>query len=248
MNAQAAHTPEAGPGADNGLTLLNIFSVLAVLAMAAMAYAVWRYGPAGLVPVHVNLAGQVDRWGSRNEMAIGIGLITLIGAGVAAFCAWLEQDPKMSAKIGRTGRFTFRFGRAIGLLGPGFAAVLMTAMVFGRFTHGPNAAAGVLRWAAIGVSGLMLVLGAFVGRARPNPLIGVRTYWTLTSRLAWDKANRLAGRLLFVIGLIGVLACPFAPMPAGMIAVTSAVILAGLASIIESWRVWRTDPERTGRA
>jgi hypothetical protein len=243
MNAQTA--PHSG--SDRTLTLLDLFSVVAVIAMASMAYAVWRYGPEGMVPIHIGLSGQVDRWGSRGQVAVMLGIVAALAAGVAALCAFLEHNPVAAEKIGRGGRFTFRFGRAIGLLAPGFASVLMTAAVFGWFPHGPGDVEGMTRWSAVGLSVLMLVIGAFVGRAQPNPFVGVRTYWSLTSRLAWDKSNRLAGRLLFLIGLAGILIAPFAPMPAGMVAITGAILVAAAAAIFESWRVWRLDPERTTR-
>ena len=91
---------------------------------------------------------------------------------------------------------------------------------------------------------LFVVIGAFLGRVAPNPLVGVRTPWTFKSRLAWDRSNRLAGRLLFWLGLASVLSAPFAPQPAGMIAVVAGVLAAAAWSVFESWRVWRSDPQR----
>ena len=95
-----------------------------------------------------------------------------------------------------------------------------------------------------GLSALFLVIGSVLGRVGPNPIAGVRTPWSYKSRLAWDRSNRLAGRLLFLIGLAGVAAAPVAPQPLGYQAVIGAVILAAVVSVIESWRVWRADPDR----
>lgn len=78
----------------------------------------------------------------------------------------------------------------------------------------------------------------------PNALVGVRTPWTYASRLAWDKANRLAGRLFFWFGLLGFAAAPLVPQPAGMRAVVVATIAIAALAVFESWRVWRDDPER----
>lgn len=52
-----------------------------------------------------------------------------------------------------------------------------------------------------------LLVGAALGRVPPNALVGVRTPWSLTSRRAWDRSNRLAGRLLAASGLAGLVAC-----------------------------------------
>jgi hypothetical protein len=244
MNAQAA----PGPSTGRTLTLLDAASVLVVLALAATAYSVWRYGPAGLMPVHFGLDGLPNRMGSRADLALGLTLNALVAALVAGLCAWFEHDPQAAVRFAHGGRFTFRFGRTIGLIAPAFATVLMVSAAFGWLPHDADGKAQTIRWSAIGISALMLIIGAFIGKARQNPFVAVRTYWSLTSRLAWDKSNRLAGRLLALIGLAGLVTSPFAPMPQGMIAITSAIIAAALAAVIESYRVWRVDPERGQRA
>jgi uncharacterized membrane protein len=94
------------------------------------------------------------------------------------------------------------------------------------------------------LSGLSAVFGAWIGKVGPNPLLGVRTAWTYASRLAWDKSNRLTGRLYFWGGLIGLAATPFAPQPAGANLVIVGVFAAWAAGAFESWRVWRNDPDR----
>jgi uncharacterized membrane protein len=90
-----------------------------------------------------------------------------------------------------------------------------------------------------------VVAGAFVGKTSPGPFAGVRTYWSLRSRLAWDKSNRLAGRLMFWGGLVALAASPFAPQPLGVQALIAWILATCAAAVFESWRVWRSDPERT---
>ena len=60
----------------------------------------------------------------------------------------------------------------------------------------------------------------------------------------FDRSNRLAGRLFFWIGLAGLAAAPFAPQPLGVYALIGAILIAAALSVLESWRVWRDDPER----
>jgi uncharacterized membrane protein len=95
-----------------------------------------------------------------------------------------------------------------------------------------------------GLAALFLLIGAVLGRVGPNPIAGVRTPWSYKSRLAWDRSNRLAGRLFFLIGFVGLAAAPVAPQPLGYQVLIGAVLVAALLSVIESWRVWRADPDR----
>jgi uncharacterized membrane protein len=91
---------------------------------------------------------------------------------------------------------------------------------------------------------MFLAVGSLLGKAAPNPFVGIRTYWTMKSRLAWDKSNRLAGRLFFWIGAAGLLTALFVDSALVTAVLIIAILLAAAVSVIEGWRVWRTDPER----
>lgn len=224
-------------GTNNGPRLIDLTSIAVVTGIAGAALVVWRAGPTGPIPLHFNAAGQVDRWGDRTEMALVIAAMAVLAGAISAFCAAMERQGRDPA----TDHFTWRLGRIIGMAAAGLVALLLTAVAFDRL---PGGEGPFLRAMMGGMALLFLGMGAFLGRAKPNPVVGVRTYWSLRSRLAWDKSNRLAGRLLALIGVLGLIAAPIAPLPYAVRAMMIAIVLAGLATAIESWRVWRTDPER----
>ena len=223
-----------------GLTPLDGVSILTTAGIAGAALAVWRLGPTGPMPMHFNFAGEVDRWGDRTEMSLAIGVIAMVAGAVAVVCWAMERQ----VKDRRGDRFTYRLGRMVGLAAPAFAAAMLTATAFDLLPRqgGQEAFLSLMMG---GMALLFLGMGAFLGRVKPNPVIGVRTYWALRSRLAWDKSNRLAGRLMTLVGLLGLVAAPVAPQPAGFHVLMGALIASGLAAGFESWRVWRTDPDRT---
>lgn len=222
-----------------GLTSLDGVSILVTAAIGGAALAVWRLGPPGPMPMHFDMAGQVDRWGDRAEMGLAIGFIGLVAGGVAVLCAVLERQAK--DPLGE--RFTWRLGRIVGLAAPAFTAALLASVAFDLLPR-VGGRDLFLRLMMGGMAVLFLGLGAFVGRVKPNPVVGVRTYWALRSRLAWDKSNRLAGRLLSLAGLLGLVAAPVAPQPVGFHVMMIGIVASGLAAGVESWRVWRTDPDR----
>lgn len=56
------------------------------------------------------------------------------------------------------------------------------------------------------VLGLMMVyLGNVMPKFRMNWFCGIKTPWTLSSESIWTRTHRVAGRLYFVSGLLGVL-------------------------------------------
>lgn len=210
----------------------------AIVSLLILTGAVWIaiYGPETPIPVHFDAAGQANRYGSRYELAAtlgGLALLNLLVGWMTGRQAEATPDP-----VRRKGLRGGQWMSSI-LLGAVCAFIAWASL-------GPAAASGVSPpGAAMAFLGfIFLITGAVLGRVSPNPFIGVKTPWAYKSRLAWDRSNRLAGRLMFWLGAAGLIASPFAPQPAGMITLLAAVLIAAVWSGFESWRVWRTDPDR----
>ena len=97
-------------------------------------------------------------------------------------------------------------------------------------------------WAALALK------GAAAGRFKPGGYLGLRVYWTTHSRLAWDRAHRVLGRVLFWGGLAGLAGSFVMPWPASIALFFATIALAVSLALFESWRTWRDDPDRIGGA
>ncbi len=56
----------------------------------------------------------------------------------------------------------------------------------------------------LAMSVLFIGLGNFMGKLRRNFWMGIRTPWTLTSEVVWERTHRLGGWLFVGIGLLGI--------------------------------------------
>lgn len=203
-------------------------------AQALAALAILRFGQDAPIPVHFGMDGTADRYGDRLEVAALVGsmaLLTLLSPLLFSVLGRRRGDPPPE---------TLHYALLVVMLVTTSIICVMAALAFGLVGSGRTPGMAVM--AVIG--GVMAGAGAWMGKVGPNPLVGLRTPWALTSRLAWDKSNRLAGRLFFWGGLASLLTAPLAPQPIGMQVTVIGVLAAVVASVIESWRVWRTDPER----
>lgn len=205
------------------------------VTLLIVAAGVWIFlaGPAELMPYHYGADGLADGWAGREAIGAGIaglGLLTGVLAGGMGAAAGRAED-RARARALRSGQvlilLTF-LGMTL------FAAVASLTGLISLGAAAPMA----------GLAALFLIIGAVMGRVGPNPIAGIRTPWSYKSRLAWDRSNRLAGRLFFLIGLVGLAAAPVAPQPLGYQLLIGAVVVAAILSVIESWRVWRADPDR----
>lgn len=199
--------------------------------MFAAALVVWPSVPAQ-IPVHWNLAGEADRFGSRFE---GLLLLPAIATGLYFLLRFLPQIAP--ARLNYSS-----FSAA-------YSVIRVSLIVFLSVIH------GCLLFAAVGyqvragqiipiVLGAMFVtLGNVMGKLRPNWFLGVRTPWTLSSRRSWNKTHRLAGWLFIAMG-IAMGSVGFIPSPWMMALAIAVNVIAILWMVVYSYLVWRNDPDR----
>lgn len=214
------------------LSMLDVATIIVTAVIAAAALWIASRGPTGPIPIHFDWRGVPDRMGDRTDAAMVVGtlaVLVLVTAGGMGLAVRRADEPAR--------RRGLAMGQALSLFGIGGATLIMCLTML-------RTAAGEDLPMTAGGSFLLLVLGAGMGRVGPNPFIGVRTPWTYKSRLSWERSNRLAGRLFFWLGLAGLLSAPFAPATESMIVLGILIIVIAAWAIIESWRVWRDDPER----
>jgi uncharacterized membrane protein len=215
----------------------DMAAAVVIAFQAALAVYVARYAPSGPTPMHFDFHGEVDRWATRTEAVVWLAATAALGALIHLLIAVRARSQAASDNP-----WAFNSGRIVGLAVPALVSILVAALAL--MPQASQDSDDALRLGAgIGFA-ILAVIGATLGKIKSNPWIGVRVYWTFKSRLAWDKANRLFGRIAFAGGLAGLLATPFTDVRLLMPVFVTLVVGAAAASIFESWRVWRSDPER----
>jgi len=217
-------------------TFSRFSAPVATIGQSALGLYVWRFGSTAQIPMHFNLDGSVDRWGGRGEAAL-----VIVGMAAASLITGLLLDANARRpEADDARRRGLDFAKSIAVIAP----CLISAMMAGLALSPDPASLGGMHLVLAAVCALMAVIGAGMGKVAPNAFVGLRTPWSLNSKLAWEKSNRLAGRLLFWGGLVGVFLAPSAPQALGMRVFVASVLAIAAVSIFESWRVWRADPER----
>jgi uncharacterized membrane protein len=88
---------------------------------------------------------------------------------------------------------------------------------------------------------LIYYAGIMMENAKQNWFIGVRTPWTLSSEVVWDKTNKLAGKLFKVAGVLAAMGVIFPKYAIFLIMVP--VILAAVYPIIYSYQKYQQEIE-----
>lgn len=205
---------------------------LALLALmfVAAAFCWSRVEPP--IAVHWNAAGEVDRTAGRFEALLVLPVSALVTYLLLLVAPRLDPGRANLARLGAA--WTGIRMASLGVLAIAYAAVLLTAM---------GHAVDVQLWIATTTGLFLAVLGNALGKLGPNWTAGVRTPWTLSSKTAWQRAQRLAGLVLIAGGLVLAAAGVLRWAPGYVLAV--AVVLLGLcAAAIQSFFVWRADPHK----
>lgn len=209
-----------------------MFAMVAVM-FAVSAYA-WFHLPAGVrIPVHWGLDGQPNRYAGKAEGLLLPPLVAMSMAVVFRIIPIIEPRQRNLLR-------SYVAYRAVGLSVAGFILalhLLVTARLLGLIHVGMTMIAGV------GMGILFMALGNYMGKVRSNFLFGIRTPWTLTSNIAWDKTHRLGGRLMFLTGLAGLVLCPWLGTIGFRILMFSVLAIV-LFIVFYSWLVWRSAPDR----
>lgn len=173
---------------------LSWLEVILLVAPFAVLALFWNELPAR-VPMHWNLRGEIDGWGSKGP---GLFLLPLLSVGLTLLLLFLPRlDPKLRAASRDEGRMpailpVIRF-TSIGLLDAIFALQIAVSL-------GWKVDSGRILMSCLLV--FLVILGNYPGNLRPNYFAGIRTPWTLENPETWRATHRMGGRLMFFGGLI----------------------------------------------
>jgi uncharacterized membrane protein len=209
--------------------------LLLIAGLFAVAAWAWPQVP-DRIPIHWNVRGEADGFGGKFA---GLLLMPLIIFGIYLLTAVLPLiDP------GRRNYQNFATAyNAIRLAILLFMSAIYAVSLLAAFGRHVNMTTVV----APGMAVLFLVIGNFMGKIRPNWFVGVRTPWTLSSKLSWDKTHRLAGWLFVFMGALFV-PLAFWPTVPMILAIVTIDVLCAIWIIAYSYVVYRHDPDRTSPA
>ncbi len=212
-----------------------LFSAVVLLIMVVFSGWVGTQLPDDTrIPTHWNARGEVDGYSSK---AMGLFMTPGVMAGLCVLMALLpfitprKENLWKSIKVYKicwVGVLLFMLViHSVALLAALGVPVPMSIVVY------------------VGIGALFIVIGNWLGKVRSNFIMGVRTPWTLSSELSWNKTHRLAGKLFVGVGLAMLVSgLFFSTHPAAAKVMITGVILLVLVPVTYSWWVWKNDPDR----
>ena len=142
------------------------------------------------IPIHFNYQWEVDGYGSKS-MALLLGVLPL------AMCLLMDVLPKIDPKR----RNNYMQDKVYDKL----KYLLVFMMIFlNWFTlllaNGLDINPKIYTSLILGI--LLMALGNYLPKIKPNYFIGVKTPWTLANDVSWRKTHRISGYIFVLYGLL----------------------------------------------
>lgn len=217
-----------------------MISLISILIMIAISTYVWLNLPdMEHYPLHWNAAGEADRFGSRNQVLINLAIFPLTGVIMTAFFLALPKIEPLRDNLLASLKAYNLVWISIMIFNIG-----LTYLIARTYIAPDGAALAVSpRVIVISISVLFIAIGNVMGKVRQNFFFGIRTPWTLSSELSWEKTHRIGGRLFVLVGLISIVAA--ISKPAIALHVFTALMIAMVIVLCAySYLVWKADPDK----
>lgn len=186
------------------------------------------------IPVHFNLAGEVDRWGSRLEIFILPVLVAVIGL---LYRRWVEWTLRRQTQ--NSSRALYVAGCAmLAILNGIFFVMLYTSFALVDRMAVPGEAIMRITNLLIGLS--LIPLGNIMPKVKRNGVFGLRTKWSMANDTCWNLSQRFGGLSFVITGCLIVLGSILISNPAYQsILMIVLILLDTVFCVIYSYQVYQ---------
>ena len=160
-----------------------------------------------IVPVHFDIAGAVDRWGSKYELLILPATLLLLwifgdkSVGFFTKQTAKSEDDKLASDAKSNERvMNVTFSATFIIMAVANLGVIY--MTFANLESYSLPEIDIIKIVVMLMGLMMVVLGNFMPKTRANGLLGLRCGWSMYNDTTWRKSNLFAGITSVISGLL----------------------------------------------
>ena len=197
-----------------------------------------------VIPMHHDLEGNTDRWGSKTESLIFPVIILFITLfwhllinvfekkSITAKTEKEQMEAKSSAKV----LCVVGLSQAI-MFGIMHYFILYSSWIQAN-TGSLQATIDIAKVSCILCGILFIVLGNFMTKAKRNAVVGLRSAWSMYNDNTWRKSNRFGAICIIVTGLLTIVTTVYTSGMTGTIFMLIYLLLATVVAVIYSKKVY----------
>lgn len=182
------------------------------------------------VPLHFDFKGNIDRYGSKNDVLITVPALSLVGLLVYVLLSNVHRISK-KAPVENKSRM-----QKIALAVLFFITLVQCWLLYIMQTGTLGVS---VKFILAAVFLLFAVIGNYMPNLKPNYVAGFRLPWTLNSETNWRKTHDVAGRVWFAGGLLCMLICLLLPFQTALAAAGVLFFIMLMLPAIYSYRLFK---------
>ena len=207
------------------------------------------------IPMHYDMAGNIDGWGSRYESLLFPAIIIALSLFWTLLMKYYEKKAKEAAdEKEQAGAGTN--AKVLGIAGMSMAAmftVMQGFLLYGSYREAVSGAqkqaVDISRVSVILMGVVFLVLGNFMTKTRLNSTIGVRVKWSMYNDNTWRRANHFGAVALMVAGVLTIVTTALVKSAAGAVmAALGYLTLATILTVFHAHKVYEQEIEAEKKA
>jgi uncharacterized membrane protein len=206
------------------------------------------------VPMHFDINGNVDRWGSKYEELILVITFLVMTLFMHLVITFFEKkgakadDDKTKAECATNAKVA----SIAGILMAAFSGVAYICILFSTTqmvkTGGETMDVDTGRITCVMMGILFIVLGNIMTKTRRNALVGFRCSWTQYNDNTWRKSNRFGAIFMMIAGAITlVLALVMENPTHAMGVMVCMLIFITVITLVYAHKVYVTEKAQEGR-
>ncbi|HML39000.1 MAG TPA: DUF1648 domain-containing protein [Bacillota bacterium] len=200
--------------------------LLVILAIPFIAAIILYPHMPDRVPIHWNIRGEVDNYGSK---AVGTFLLPLMN--VALYLLFIIL-PKFDPKRENYSKFDSSYVMIR------YSLHLLFLLIFGvTVAVSLGYPVNVGKWIPAGVSVLFIVMGNIMGRVKPNYYVGFRFSWTLDNEEVWKKTHKFGAKAVVIGGFAALFGVIFAGEIAGFVILMAGILIPIIITAVYSYQI-----------
>ena len=162
------------------INILSIFILLSSIVVACLITLL-----PDVVPVHVNINGEVDRYGSKWIVLLGPIIACVATILIQIFLRKTKNKSLEALQI----MMTVILAVFVGVCWLPYIITTKVGLVNIQIIMG------------IFIGAMFIFMGNYMGLLKMNKIIGIRVKWTFADEEIWQKTHRLGGYIMVVTGL-----------------------------------------------
>lgn len=210
--------------------LLVTLSITIVIMLGLSIYGWIEIPEETSIPIHWNFKGEADNFVGKS---LGLSLIPVLTAVIGVVLSIVPLIDPRKLNILQSLQAYQIVSNALFVIMACLHAMIISSVLYESMD--------VFRLICGTIGLLFLIMGNYMGKVKSNFFFGIRTPWTLSSELSWNKTHRLSGKLFFVHGFILLLSCFAVASNQLSWVLLVGVLLNVCVSVPFSYLIWRAE-------